>query len=83
MSRYIRAIYAPLVGLRISNQELIKTISSWFEGIQAEDAEKTELFDFVRLLLIGHRHRYNQAGAEFLLVNGFAEHAAVGGSRSA
>ena len=77
VSCYIRAIYAPLVGLRISNQELLKIISSWFEGIQADDAEKTALFDFVRLLLIGNRHRYNQAGAEFLLVNGFAEHAAA------
>jgi hypothetical protein len=77
VSCYIRAIYAPLVGLRLSNQELLKTISSWFEGIQADDAEKTALFDFVRLLLIGNRYRYNQVGAEFLLVNGFAEYAAA------
>ena len=77
MSRYIRAIYAPLVGLRFSNQEMLDAISSWFEKLQADDAEKTALFDFVRLLLIGNRQRYNQAGEKFLWVDGFAEHAAA------
>lgn len=77
MSRYIRAIYAPLVGLRMSNQELLDTISRWLEKRQVDDAEKIALFDFIRLLLIGHRHRYNQAGEEFLSMNGFAEHAAA------
>ena len=77
MSRYIRAIYAPLVGLRLSNQELLSAISSRFEKLEAADAEKTALFDFVRLLLIGNRYRYNQAGERFLLVDGFAEHAAA------
>src|SRR5215470_12376965 len=77
VSRYIRAIYAPLVGQRLSNQELLKILSSWFERIQVDDAEKTALFDFVRLLLIGNRHRYNQAGEKFLLMNGFADHAAA------
>jgi len=77
VSRYIRAIYAPLVGLRFSNQEMLDAISSWFEKLQADDAEKTALFDFVRLLLIGNRQRYNQAGEKFLWVDGFAEHAAA------
>ena len=77
MSRYIRAIYAPVVGLRLSNQELLSAISSWFEKLEADDAEKTALFDFVRLLLIGNRHRYNQARENFLLIDGFAEHAAA------
>jgi predicted naringenin-chalcone synthase len=77
VSRYIRAIYAPLVGLRLSNQELLDAISLWLEKIEADDAEKTALFDFIRLLLIGHRHRYNQAGKEFFSINGFAEHAAA------
>ena len=77
MSRYIRAIYAPLVGLRLSNQEMLDAISSWFEKLEADDAEKTSLFDFVRLLLIGNRHRYNQAGEKFLSMDGFVEHAAA------
>jgi alkylresorcinol/alkylpyrone synthase len=77
VSRYIRAIYAPLVGLRLSNQELLDAISSRFERLGVDDAEKRALFDFVRLLLIGNRHRYNQAGEGFLLLDGFAEHAAA------
>ncbi|HEV3209550.1 MAG TPA: hypothetical protein VGY91_04745 [Chthoniobacterales bacterium] len=77
MSRYIRAIYAPLVGQRLSNQEMLDAISSRFEKLEADDAEKTSLFDFVRLLLIGNRHRYNQAGGKFLSMDGFVEHAAA------
>jgi predicted naringenin-chalcone synthase len=77
VSRYIRAIYAPLVGVRLSNRELLDAITSWLEKLKVDDAEKIALFDFIRLLLIGHRHRYNQAGQEFLSIDGFAEHAAT------
>ena len=77
MSRYIRAIYAPLVGRRLSNQELLDVIFSWLEKLEADDAEKASLFDFIRLLLIGNRCRYNQGGEKFLSINGFTEHAAA------
>ncbi len=40
-----------------------------------DDSEKTALFDFVRLLLIGHRTRYNQHGDRFLWMDTFADHA--------
>jgi alkylresorcinol/alkylpyrone synthase len=76
VSRYIRAIYAPLVGRCLSNQELLDAICSWLAKREVDDAEKAALFDFVRLLLIGHRHRYNQS-SEFLSIDGFAEHAAA------
>jgi alkylresorcinol/alkylpyrone synthase len=56
---------------------MLDAISSRFEKLEADDAEKTSLFDFVRLLLIGNRHRYNQAGGKFLSMDGFVEHAAA------
>jgi alkylresorcinol/alkylpyrone synthase len=77
VSRYIRAIYAPLVGRRVSNKDLLDAISSWFEKLEVDDAEKTALFDFIRLLLIGNRHRYNQSGEDYLSIDGFAQHAAA------
>ena len=75
MSRYIRAIYAPLVGIRVSNQEMLNAIASRFETLEADDDEKRALFDFIRLLLIGHRVRYTQNADSFLWLNTFSEHA--------
>jgi alkylresorcinol/alkylpyrone synthase len=75
VSRYIRAIYAPLVGTAFSNQEVLEEIAPRFEALQVDDSEKTALFDFVRLLLIGHRTRYNQYGKGFLWMDTFADHA--------
>ena len=75
MSRYIRAIYAPLVGIPFSNQEMLEAIAPRFEALEADDSEKTALFDFIRLLLIGHRTRYNQYGEGFLWMDTFSEHA--------
>ena len=75
MSRYIRAIYAPLVGAAVSNQEMLEAIRSRFEKLEVDDSEKNALFDFVRLLLIGHRTRYNQGGDRFMWLETFAEHA--------
>jgi alkylresorcinol/alkylpyrone synthase len=63
--------------MRLSNQEMLDAISSRLEKMEVDDAEKTSLFDFVRLLLIGNRHRYNQAGEKFLSMDSFAEHAAA------
>jgi len=75
VSRYLRAIYAPLVGRRISNEELLNQIRTRFETLEASEADKTALFDFIRLLLIGNRHRYNQMEEDFLTIDGFVEHA--------
>jgi len=75
VSRYIRAIYAPLVGTALSNQKVLEAIGPRFEALRVDDAEKTALFDFVRLLLIGHRTRYNQYGEGFLWMDSFADHA--------
>jgi hypothetical protein len=58
VSRYIRAIYTPLVGVRVSNQELLDAIALRFKALEIDDTEKSALFDFVRLLLIG-----NQSGS--------------------
>ena len=77
MSRYIRAIYAPLVGVALSNQEMFEAIASRFEKLEADDSEKQALLDFVRLLLIGHRTRYNQSGDRFMWLETFAEHASA------
>ena len=38
MSRYIRAIYAPLVGVRVSNQELLDAIALRFKALEIDDA---------------------------------------------
>ena len=79
MSRYIRAIYAPLVGVAVSNQEMFEAIASRFEKLEADDSEKQALLNFVRLLLIGHRTRYNQSGDQFMWLETFAEHASAWG----
>jgi len=76
VSRYIRAIFTPTVGFRVSNQQLLDRIADWFEKFPTDDTEKESLFDFVRLLLIGHRTRYTQA-EHFLWLDSFAEHASA------
>src|ERR1700730_16045504 len=83
VSRYIRAIYAPLVGVRVSNQELLDAIALRFEALEVDEVEKKALFDFVRLLLIGHRTRYTQyydrfcdVASEGVLLAGMPERAA-------
>jgi alkylresorcinol/alkylpyrone synthase len=76
VSRYIRAIYTPAVGARISNKEMLDIVAHRFETLQAEDAEKESLFDFIRLLLIGHRDRYSLT-ERFLWMDSFAAHAAA------
>jgi alkylresorcinol/alkylpyrone synthase len=75
VSRYIRAIYAPLVGVQVTNQELLDAIALRFEALEVDDAEKKSLFDFIRLLLIGHRTRYSQYQDGYLWMNTFADHA--------
>ena len=74
VSRYIRAIYAPLVGTRFSNQDLLSLISERFQTLEADDSEKQSLYDFVRLLLIGNRARYVQAH-RYLWLDSFTAHA--------
>jgi alkylresorcinol/alkylpyrone synthase len=75
VSRYIRAIYAPLVGVRVSNQDLLNAIALRFEALEIDDAEKKSLFDFIRLLLIGHRTRHTQYSDRFLWMDTFTDHA--------
>jgi len=74
VSRYIRAIYAPLVGYRVSNPELLSWIAERFQTLKADDSEKESLYDFIRLLLIGNRTRYTQPD-RFLWIDSFAGHA--------
>jgi alkylresorcinol/alkylpyrone synthase len=74
VSRYIRAIYAPRIGSRWSNQQMFDAIAARFEKLEAPDDEKTALLDFVRLLLIGSRHRYC-LNENFLWHDRFAERA--------
>jgi alkylresorcinol/alkylpyrone synthase len=74
VSRYIRAIYAPLVGCRYSNPELLSLIAERFQTLEADPSEKESLYDFVRLLLIGNRTRYVQPD-RFLWIDSFAAHA--------
>jgi alkylresorcinol/alkylpyrone synthase len=74
VSRYIRAIYAPLVGTRFSNQDLLSLIAERFQTLEADDSEKQSLYDFVRLLLIGNRARYVQAH-RYLWLDSFVAHA--------
>jgi alkylresorcinol/alkylpyrone synthase len=74
VSRYIRAIYAPLVGTRFSNLDLLNLIAERFQTLEADDSEKQSLYDFVRLLLIGNRARYVQAD-RYLWLDSFAAHA--------
>ncbi len=74
MSRYIRAIYAPLVGYRVSNEQLLSWIAERFQTLEAADSEKESLYDFIRLLLIGNRARYTQP-ERFLWIDSFAAHA--------
>jgi alkylresorcinol/alkylpyrone synthase len=76
VSRYIRAIYPAAVGTRLSNEEMLDLIAQRFETLQAEDAEKESLFNLVRLLLIGNRHRYTQT-ERFLWLDSFAAHASA------
>ena len=76
MSRYIRAIYPAVVGARLSNQEMLDLIAQRFETLRAEDAEKESLFNFIRLLLIGNRHRYALT-ERFLWLDSFAAHASA------
>ena len=76
VSRYIRAIYAPLVGSRLSNEQLLGRLAERFQTLEASDSEKQSLYDFVRLLLIGNRMRYIQPD-QFLWLDSFAAHAAA------
>jgi len=64
------------VGVAVSNQELLKAIACRFEALEADDAEKTALFDYVRLLLIGQRTRHTQHSDRFLWMDNFTAHAA-------
>src|SRR5260370_25505687 len=54
---------------------MLEAIAPRFEALEADDSEKTALYDFIRLLLIGHRTRYNQYGEGFLWMYTFSEHA--------
>jgi alkylresorcinol/alkylpyrone synthase len=76
VSRYIRAIFAPRIGNCWSNQELLKAIAARFEQLPAPEEEKSALLDFVRLLLIGTRHRYCLRD-DFFSVDTFPQRAAV------
>jgi predicted naringenin-chalcone synthase len=74
VKRYIRAIYAPKVGVPWSNQETFERITTRLTKIEAPG--KQALLDFVRLLLIGNRTRYVQC-PEFLRLNSFLDHASA------
>ena len=64
-----------MVGVQVSNQQLLDAIALRFAALEVDDAEKTALFDFVRLLLIGHRTRQTQYSDQFLWMDTFTDHA--------
>jgi predicted naringenin-chalcone synthase len=69
----MRAVYAPVVGVPWSNQELFNAIQASLEQWLAQE-ERKALLDLIRLFLIGHRTRYVQC-PDFLTFNSFAQHA--------
>jgi alkylresorcinol/alkylpyrone synthase len=71
--RYIRAIYAPVVGVPWNNQQLFQAIQASLEKWLAP-AERKVLLALVRLFLIGSRTRYVQC-TQFLDLDSFASHA--------
>jgi len=73
VKRYIRAVYAPVVGVAWSNQELFDAIQASLERWLGQE-ERKALLDLIRLFLIGHRTRYVQR-PDFLKFNSFADHA--------
>jgi alkylresorcinol/alkylpyrone synthase len=54
---------------------MLDAIALRLEALEIDDAEKKALFDFVRLLLIGHRTRYTQYSDRFLWMDTFTDHA--------
>jgi len=73
VKRYIRAVYAPLVGVPWTNQQLFEAIQVSLEQ-WLEEQRKKPLLDLVRLFLIGSRTRYVQC-PDFLGFDSFADHA--------
>jgi hypothetical protein len=73
VKRYVRAVYAPVVGVPWSNQELLNAIQASLEQWLAQE-ERKALLDLIRLFLIGHRTRFVQC-PDFLTFNSFAQHA--------
>jgi alkylresorcinol/alkylpyrone synthase len=73
VKRYIRAIYAPVIGVPWSNRELFHAIQTSLEQWLGEQ-ERKALLDLIRLFLIGSRTRYVQC-PDFLDLNSFADHA--------
>jgi predicted naringenin-chalcone synthase len=69
----VRAVYAPVVGVPWSNQELFEAIHASLEQWLGRE-ERKALLDLIRLFLIGHRTRYVQC-PDFLTFNSFAQHA--------
>jgi len=72
VKRYIQAVYAPVVGVPWSNQELFNAIQASLERWLGQE-ERKALLDLIRLFLIGSRTRYVQC-PEFLKFNSFAHH---------
>jgi alkylresorcinol/alkylpyrone synthase len=74
VTRFVRAIFSPTLGIRLTNAELLglleKRICSLDGPVQAREA----LTSFVRLQLLGNRSRYCQC-PDFLSLTSFAEHA--------
>jgi alkylresorcinol/alkylpyrone synthase len=73
VKRYLRAIYAPVVGVPWNNQELFQRIQASLEK-QWNASESKTLLDLIRLFLIGSRTRYVQC-TQFLDLDSFADHA--------
>jgi alkylresorcinol/alkylpyrone synthase len=73
VKRYIRAIYAPVMGLSWNNRELFHAIQTSLEQ-WLDEQERKGLLDLIRLFLIGSRTRYVQC-PDFLNLHSFADHA--------
>jgi len=76
MGRYVRAIFAPVMGVEWTNEALLEALLPHLRVLPLEGSERLSLENFVRLLLIGLRSRRILC-PDFLELRSFSDHAAA------
>jgi alkylresorcinol/alkylpyrone synthase len=76
VSRYVRAICAPAVGVEWANDALLEALLPYLRMLPLAASERLSLENFVRLLLIGLRTRRILC-PDFLELRSFSDHAAA------
>jgi alkylresorcinol/alkylpyrone synthase len=76
VSRYVRAICAPAVGVEWANDALLEALLPYLQMLPLAASERLSLENFVRLLLIGLRTRRILC-PDFLELRSFSDHAAA------